>query len=191
MKRDTILTQPLISSFLSCEKDQAAILRKLFVESQPFSDDLKRLLVVQNADCLSNKTAYDMSTYPLSKLLEDQYIVITPKIELPEHDQIKAFVVLSFDDFTPNDTNPLYRDCMIQFDIVCHHDAWNLQNYQQRPYKIMGIIDGLLNRARLSGIGETNFFGAGYKLLNEDWSFYTMSYRAIHSGDDIELVPRT
>jgi hypothetical protein len=46
MKRDVIMTGPINSSFLSCEKDTEIILRKLFVESRPFSDDLKRLLIV-------------------------------------------------------------------------------------------------------------------------------------------------
>jgi hypothetical protein len=46
MKRDVILTKPITSSFLSCEKDTEIILRKLFVESRPYSDILKRLLVV-------------------------------------------------------------------------------------------------------------------------------------------------
>jgi hypothetical protein len=46
MKRDTVLTQPITSSFLSCEKDTEIILRKLFIESAPYSDILKSLLVV-------------------------------------------------------------------------------------------------------------------------------------------------
>jgi hypothetical protein len=46
MKRDTILTKPITSSFLSCEKDTELILRKLFVENKPYSNILKRLLVI-------------------------------------------------------------------------------------------------------------------------------------------------
>ena len=42
MKRDTIITQNLKSSFLSCEKDAETIIKKLFVSSKPYSDDLKR-----------------------------------------------------------------------------------------------------------------------------------------------------
>ena len=39
--------KPFQSSFLSCEKDTEIILRKLFIESRPYSDDLKRLLVIK------------------------------------------------------------------------------------------------------------------------------------------------
>ena len=44
------------SSFLSCEKDTEAIVKKLFVESRPYSDLLKRLLLINTKDCL-----YDMT----------------------------------------------------------------------------------------------------------------------------------
>lgn len=182
MKRDTILTQPITSSFLSCEKDTELILRKLFIESRPYSDVLKRLLVIQAPDCLDKN--YNVDEYSLAKLIEDKYIVLTPVIELPEHDQIKSFIVLSFDSFTPNATNPEFRDCMIHFDIVCHHETWDLGNYRQRPFKILGYIDGILNKARLTGIGQLNFVGATYKLVNDDWSFFNLTYQAIHGSDD-------
>ena len=52
MKRDLILTKPITSSFLSCEKDTEIILRKLFIESRPYSEELKKLLVVQSKDAL-------------------------------------------------------------------------------------------------------------------------------------------
>ena len=56
MKRDLVLTKPLTSSFLSCEKDTETILRKLFVESRPYSDTLKRLVLIPNKDALDNTT---------------------------------------------------------------------------------------------------------------------------------------
>jgi len=68
MKRDLAL-RPIdfTSSFLSCEKDLQEILKKLFIESQPFSNDLKRLLVINTKDCLDKdneiyqKAIQDMS----------------------------------------------------------------------------------------------------------------------------------
>lgn len=181
MRRDVVLNKPIASSFLSCEKDTDTILRKLFVESKPYSDDLKRLLVDQSADCLDTKR--DVSTYSLARLIQEQYIMLGPKIELPENDQLKSFVVLSFDKFTPT-SNPEFRDCMVHFDIVCHHDTWNLGNFRQRPFKILGHIDGILNKSKLSGIGELNFVGCVYELVNEDWSFYSLTYQAVHGSDD-------
>ena len=46
MRRDTALAKPIKSSFLSCEKDAEEIIKKLFVSSQPYSDLLKRLLII-------------------------------------------------------------------------------------------------------------------------------------------------
>ena len=45
-----IMTRPLKSSFLSCEKDTEEILRKLFVTSHPYSNQLKRLLMINTND---------------------------------------------------------------------------------------------------------------------------------------------
>ena len=185
MKKDVVTIGPISSSFLSCEKDTEIILRKLFVESKPYSDNLKRLLVVQAPDALDYP--YDVSQFNLKRLIEEQYINMDPLIRIPEHDQIKTFIGLHFDNFTPNATNPEFRDSMIHIDVICHHDYWNLGDYRQRPFKILGFIDGILNKSRLTGIGELNFVGCSKALLNENWSAFALSYIAIHGSDD--LIP--
>lgn len=182
MKRDLILTQPITSSFLSCEKDTEIILRKLFVESRPYSDVLKRLLVVQAPDAMDEN--YDVSQYNLKTLLDEQYINLDPLIKMPEHDTIKAFIGLHFDNFTPNATNPEFRDSMIHIDVICHHDYWFLGDYRQRPFKILGHIDGILNKSKLTGIGQLNFVGCSKAILNDDWSAFALTYMAIHGSDD-------
>ena len=53
MKRQSaLIANNFKNTFLSCEKDQETIWRKLFVESKPYSDKLKRLLIVNTPDCL-------------------------------------------------------------------------------------------------------------------------------------------
>ena len=69
MRRDTILTTQFNSSFLACEKDIETILRKLFIEARPYSDILKRLLVIQSPDCLDKE--YDVSEWSLKRLLDE------------------------------------------------------------------------------------------------------------------------
>lgn len=184
MQRNTVLTKPISSSFLSCEKDTETILRKLFIESKPYSDILKKLLVVPNRDCLEGN--YDVNKYSLAKLRQDGYIVLEPKIRMNEHEEIKAYIILSFDNFVPNATNPEFRDCTVNFDIICHTDCWDIGNYRMRPLKIAGFIDGILNRTKLSGIGTFQFMGCNELILNENLSGYTLSYWAIHGGDDKE-----
>ena len=190
MKRDLALRPvDFTSSFLSCQKDLEEILKRLFVTSQPYSDELKRLLVINTKDCLDNKTSTvyqnaikDMS---LAKLRQQGYIKFEPKIKMPEHEQVKSYLLISFDNFRPNVTNPEFRDCSVHIDILCHTDYWDLGNFRIRPLKIAGYIDGILNKARLSGIGTFQFAGCNELVLDETLSGYTLTYSAIHGTDDV------
>ena len=190
MKRDLALRPvDFTSSFLSCQKDLEEILKRLFVTSQPYSDELKRLLVINTKDCLDNKTSTvyqnvikDMS---LAKLRQQGYIKFEPKIKMPEHEQVKSYLLISFDNFRPNVTNPEFRDCSVHIDILCHTDYWDLGNFRIRPLKIAGYIDGILNKARLSGIGTFQFAGCNELILDETLSGYTLTYSAIHGTDDV------
>ena len=192
MRKD--LAKPVLrSSFLSCEKDTETILRKLFVESRPHCDNLKKLLVINTKDCLTaNNINYNnkINSLNLSDLRDQKYIRLEPKIRLEEHEEVKSYILLSFDNFTPNETNPEYRDCTVSFDVICHTDYWDIGNYQMRPLKICGFIDGILNETRLSGIGKFHFMGCNELVLSEDLSGYTLSYRAVHDVDGDDKIPR-
>ena len=189
MRRDISLpSSQFSSSFLSCEKDIEEILRKLFVSSKPYSDYLKRLLIINTKDCLDNETSttiqQKIADMKLAKLRQEGYIKLEPKIRFGEHEEVKSYIIISCDNFTPNATNPYYRDCTVTFDIICHTDYWDIGNYRVRPLKIAGYIDGILNKARLSGIGTFQFMGCNQLVLNEELSGYTLMYRAVHGNDD-------
>ena len=182
------LTKTLESSFLSSEKDTETILKELFILNKQDSATLKRLLVINTKDCLTNQ---DEPTYKqkiaemnLHKLLEEGYVKLAPKIYVPEHEQVKAYLILSYDNFTPT-SNPKFRDCTIHFDIICHTDYWQMDNYQIRPLKIAGYIDGLLNNKKLSGIGTLQFMGCNELVLDEVFSGYCITYLATHGSDDL------
>ena len=190
MRKDlAIKPTDFTSSFLSYEKDLQTILRKLFVESQPYSDQLKRLLVINTKDCLDNKTSEiynnaikDMS---LAKLREQGYIKFEPKVKMSQHEDVKSYLIFTFDNFKTNKTNPKFRDCNVFIDVVCHTDYWDLGNFRIRPIKICGYIDGILNNARLSGIGTFQFNGCSEFVLDQTLSGYSLSYSAIHGTDDV------
>ena len=187
MKKDLAMA-PFQSSFLSCEKDTEIILRKLFIESRPYSDLLKRLLIINTPDCLDNTTSpiyqEKINEMSLKDLCQKGYIRIRPKLFFAEHEEIKSYILISFDNFTMNATNPEFRDCNVSFDIICHDDCWELGNYRLRPLKIVGYIDGILNNTKLTGIGTFQFIGCSELILNENLSGYTLMYRAIHGSDD-------
>lgn len=189
MKANITSNKPIKSSFLSYEKDIEEILKQLFINNQPHSDILKKLLVINTKDCLDNTTSEvikdTIENTNLITLKRDGYIRLEPRLNMIGHQEIKAYIIISIDNFTTNGTNPYYRDCMVNFDIVCHTDYWDLGNYRIRPLKIVGYIDGILNNAKLSGIGTFNFLGCSQLILNEDLAGYTLSYMAVHGNDDV------
>ena len=188
MKRDVIEVPGITSSFLGVEKDIEKILTKLFFENQVYNRQLLRLLVIPMKDCLSDMVNPDyikkVRETSLATLVENGYIKLAPKIAMPEHEEVKSYIIISFDNFTPNAKNPQFRDCTIHFDILCHTDYWVMDDYQIRPIKIAGYIDGILNETKLTGIGTLNFMGMNELVLDEVLSGYTLSYRAIHGSDD-------
>lgn len=175
------------SSFLSCEKDLQEIIEKLFVFSGPYSEKLKRLLVINNENCLDeNITEYSkaMKEYSVKRLKQETYIKFNPKIKFPEHEDIKSYLIFGFDNFVPNATNPQFRDNIVTIDIMCHTDCWDLGDYKIRPLVIAGYIDGILNNSRLTGIGKFEFLGCSELILSENLAGYTLMYKAIHGSDD-------
>lgn len=179
------------SSFLSCEKDTELIWRKLFIENKHIGDMLKRLLIIETEDCIDKKSELNafyqnkIDKINLVTLKKEGYLKVVPKMKNMEHEEIKSYIIISFDNFTMNETNPEFRDCTINFDIVCHTDYWDIGDYRIRPLKIAGYIDSILNNAKLTGIGILNFLGCSEFLYDENLSGYTLAYRAVHGSDDV------
>ena len=154
-----------------------------------FIKAIKDYELIQENDNIMVCISGGKDSFLLAKLIQEGYIKLNPKIRMPEHEEVKSYMIISCDNFTPNKENPYYRDCTVTFDIICHLDYWDIGDYRLRPLKIVGYIDGLLNNAKLSGIGELNFLGCNELILNEDLAGYSLSYRAIHGNDD-RLPPR-
>ena len=190
MKRDLALRPvDFTSSFLSCQKDLEEILKRLFVTSQPYSDELKRLLVINTKDCLDNKTSTvyqnaikDMS---LARLKEQGYIRLVPKIQFEQHSEVKSYLLFSFDNFHPNRNNPMFRDCNVFIEAICNTECWDLGNFRSRPIKICGYVDAILNNAKLSGIGTFQFESCSEIILDSNLAGYSLAYSAIHGSDDL------
>ena len=208
MRVDVTKIRPIHSSFFSHKQDTQTILKELFVKSGQYSDKLKRLLVINKPDCLNeNNSQYQrlIDSKPLSVLRSEGYIRTNPKIARKEFEEIKSFILLTFDNFSSNIKDPKYMDCTVNFDIICYDDQWDLDDFQIRPIAIAGYIDGILNslsndnkiawqnrgtssNVKLSGMGEYNFLGLNLVVLNEDISMYTLSYRALHFTEDKEKM---
>jgi hypothetical protein len=72
---------------------------------------------------------------------------------------VLSYIIINFKNFTPSE-NPEFRDNIIEFDIICHFDQWQLEDFALRPYKIAAEIDSMFNNTHLTGIGELQFVGA-------------------------------
>lgn len=179
------------STFLSHAEDQETIWRKLFVESRPYSDMLKKLLIINTPDCLDrtqDQYQRKIEQYSIKDLHDNQYIKATPKLSFGEHEEVKSYIMLDFDDFSPSE-NPRYRNCVISFTIISQLDHWELDDYQLRPWMIAGYVDGIMNDTRLSGIGKLQFLGAQQLVLNEYLGGVMLRYSASNSeANDAEKV---
>lgn len=182
--------EPIDSSFFSCEKDAELIIKKLLVDSRPYSDELKRLLLINTKDCLddrTNQTYKDkIAETSVADMLDQGYIRLVPRISMKENQEVQSYIILSFDNFTRT-SNDHYRDCIVEIDILCHISTWDMGNFRQRPIKIAGYIDGILNECKLTGIGTLNFIGCNEVVLSEELAGYCLMYRAVHGDDD--LIP--
>lgn len=185
MKRGSVPTI-LNSTFLSCEKDLETIIKKLFIDGGQFSRELKKLLLINTNDCLENNSKYDeiVNNTSVKELIDKGYVRIVPKLVLGEHEEQKSYLIISFNPFFET-TNPEFRECEVTFDIFCPTDKWDLGNYRLRPFKIAGIIDGILDNCKLSGIGTLNFLAFSRLIIDNEFSGYTLTYKATHGNDDM------
>ena len=166
------------SSFLSVEKDMHLISNMLLKNSR-----LKKLLYYTTSDCLSK-----------SELTEDQSIELfgknirlVPKIKVDSN--ILNYIIIRFDEFTPNSLNTEFRDNIVEFDIICHVDQWSLKDFQLRPYRIAAEIDSMFNEKHLTGIGVLNFVGAKQININDEYMGLCLIYAAIHGEEDKRDMP--
>lgn len=166
------------SSFLSVEKD-LVIITDLMLKNER----LKKLLHYTTKDALSKpKLSADESLALFGKNIK-----IVPKLYIDK--SVLNYVIISFDNFTMNATNPEFRDNIISFDIVCHFDQWNLQDFQLRPYRIAAEIDSMIDEEHLTGIGTLHFLGANQIVLNDEFAGLTLMYSAIHGEEDKKFMP--
>lgn len=157
------------STFQTAEKDLFNIVNKLLG-----NHNLKKLLYYPTKDALSQPFLSQQQSLELIH----KNIRVVPQLSVDE--EVESYIIITFDNFMPNGNNPEFRDNMITFDIICHMDNWVMENYQLRPYKIMGEIDGMLNECKLNGIGTANFVGANQLLLNDKLAGYSLMYRVIN-----------
>ena len=204
MRYDLVSTKKIFSPFFSCPQDIKKLLEILFVKNRPYSNMLKRLLIINSPDCLDSEKDEEYNAivdkYSVKQMIDEGYIRLNPKIARGTHEQIKSYIIITQDNFSPNRKSSQYRDYMTNIEVVCYNDAWVLNDLKTRPLMICGYIDGILNslsdeakdssktlssRIKMTGIGYYDFLGCNLVVLNEDLSFYNLSYLGQHFTEDL------
>ena len=161
------------SSFLSINKDLDIIVSRILKNER-----LQKLLYYPVRNALDQK---NLTEDQQMELLEKN-IKIVPK--MPLEPSVLAYVVIEFDNFRTNDSNPEFRDNSITFSIICNYDQWLLNDFNLRPYRIAGEIDSMFNNTRLTGIGKLEFIGANQSLVDDNFGCLQLTYAAIHGEED-------
>lgn len=165
------------SSFLSMEKDMNLIINKMFKNER-----LKRLLHYNSKDALRRPNITEDQALDLI----ENNIKIVPKMYVDG--SVLNYIIINFDKFIPS-ANPEFRDNIIEFDIICHFDQWQLEDFALRPYKIAAEIDSMFNNTHLTGIGELQFVGATQTVLTDEFAGVCLLYEATHGGEDKKFMP--
>ena len=167
-----------ISSFLSTEKDLALLCHTIGCNKR-----LQKYLYYTNDRPLENP---DLTQEEINSLFGEQ-IKIVPKFYIDG--SIMNYIVISQDSYVTNATNPEFRNSLIEIDIICHYDQWQLKDFELRPYKIAGELDSMLDGAKFSGIGTLNFVGATKVMFTDEYAGLCVFYQAIHGIEDKKGMP--
>jgi hypothetical protein len=166
------------SSFLSTEKDM-----NIIVDMIMKNDRLKKMLYYTTKDCMSKPKLTEDETLDLF----GKQIKIVPKLTVDG--SVLNYIIISFDNFLSNRTNPEFRDNIVEFDIICHFDQWHMKDFELRPYKIAAEIDSMFNDKHLTGIGKLEFLGANQMILTDEFAGVCLMYQAIHGEEDKQKMP--
>lgn len=166
------------SSFLSVEKDTQIIIDKVLSNPR-----LQKLLYYPTQNCLNEP---DLTIEQKQSLFGKQ-IKIVPRLSVDN--TVQTYLIINFDQFVPNNSNPEFKDNIVEFDIICHMDQWQLKDFALRPYKIAGELDFMFDKQRLTGIGKTYFLGASQIVLTSEYAGICLMYQVIHGEEDKKFQP--
>ena len=168
---------PPKSSFLSINKDM-----KLLVDKIMANERLCKLLYYTDVEALNKPKLTDEQKISLF----NKQIRLVPKLYVDT--PVLNYIIISFDNFIESD-NPEFRDNIIEFDIICHFDQWQLKDFDLRPYRIAAELDTMLNKQRLTGIGLVEFYGAKEILLTDEFAGVCLMYKTYHGNEDKKPMP--
>lgn len=157
-------------SFKNVEKDLSYIVSKIIED-----EELLKLLSLKESE-IGNLTQEE------KKGIIKDCIRIIPLITDIEETKPWAYITVQFTDFMQNGTNTEHRDKFLIFNIICHMDTWNMNDFKLRPYQIAGRLDVLFDKKALAGTYTINFLSAENLILSEKIGGVAMAYLVTYSN---------
>lgn len=115
-----------------------------------------------------------------AELFADGRINFVPYIDAS--DEMKNYVVFTYDGFLGGFTNPEYLSANLVVDIQCPIKIWKVRDSKGdvllRPLEIAHEVHKLVQSQDFCGIGRANFTGATLNLMpaNEKFAGYSLNY---------------
>lgn len=136
------------------------------------NDTLVKLLKRPKREAITEKK--DVTQEERMSLIKDKYINLVPMI--PKEDEVKSYLIVSFDDFSPVVGTDKAMDYLMTIDIICHRDLWIMDGLCPRPYLIMNELKKEFHMSKLDTWGPTVFMGASNLLMNDNYMGFTMMF---------------
>ncbi len=130
-------------------------------------------LIGMQLDIITNKI---LANDKIVKLLinTNKYITLVPY--LPKEEEIKSYLIIGFDDFTPTAGTDKAMDYTLSIDVLCHRDLWMMSGLCPRPYLIMNELKKEFHMAKLDTWGPAVFVGAPSLVANDSYMGFSMLF---------------
>lgn len=162
------------SALLGMQKDAALIMDRILS-----NQNVLKLLAYGTRDW---KSKPDVTGDMIKEMFDTEQISSVPRIKIDRPE--KTYLRLTYGTMVRNGTNPEYRDNTFGIDIICHYDTWDLGDFDERPYRIAGEIDSMLDKTHLTGIGELEFVSCTPYIYDEEFAGVSLTYLAVRGNED-------
>jgi hypothetical protein len=147
-------------------------------------DQLQRVIVeILNNENICKLLYYNTPDALSQPPVEDTYSLLRTRIYTqtfkPPTDSQSTYITVFFNDFDALPNNPYLKHGRLFINIMTHRDLWDI-NGGLRVVKIMGELDLLLNRNRVTNSITKDFFkNAKYTPVSDLYNSYSMTYSNI------------
>lgn len=176
-------------------EELSPILYQVITERFLRNQNLCKLLYYYPGGCsdIHNSFEYDPLEQPDIKNTNSLYMSsIFPMPKIPKTiEEKKVFLCAYFNGGYEPDSNLAFRNVVLNIDIICHLDVWNIKQ-RYRPYDIMHEVDVLLNNQLTDLPIENRPFLRGFQTRVYSEYFYgiQMLYNLkVNSNIDCPTLP--